>query len=102
VPGAGHPDDVANIVAGNSSGARPGIGGYLLKSVDRRELVSAIRGVHFSPDRMVLSISRESMAELQGQAQTMMSGRETDILRLVAEALSNGQIATRLHISEAR
>src|SRR5260370_6554051 len=38
-----------------------GIRGYLLKSVDRQELVSAIRSVYQTPDRMVLSISRNSM-----------------------------------------
>lgn len=78
-----------------------GISGYLLKSVDRKELVSAIRSVHLSPERMVLSISRESLAQLHGTIEQVLSPRELAILRLVAQALSNSQIANRMHVSEA-
>jgi len=78
-----------------------GINGYLLKSVDRQELVSAIRSVHQVPGRMVLSISRESMAQAHGSTENVLSAREAEILVLVARALSNAQIATRLRITEA-
>jgi DNA-binding NarL/FixJ family response regulator len=79
-----------------------GVRGYLLKSVDRRELVSAIRSVHSTRDRLVLSISRETMAQMQsGGGPNPLSAKELDVLRLVAQALSNGQIATRLAITEA-
>ncbi|HEV2636391.1 MAG TPA: response regulator transcription factor [Actinocrinis sp.] len=77
-----------------------GIRGYLLKSVDRQELVSAIRSV-YSTDRMVLAISRESMAQMHSSPETVLSRREREILELVAQALSNGQIASRLGINEA-
>jgi DNA-binding NarL/FixJ family response regulator len=69
--------------------------------VDRQELVSAIRSVHQVPGRMVLSISRESMAQAHGSAENVLSPREAEILSLVARALSNAQIATRLRITEA-
>ncbi len=78
-----------------------GIRGYLLKSVDRRELVSAIRSVHHGPDRMVLAVSRDSLAHIQGADDVALSPRELEILELVAQALSNSQIAHRLLISEA-
>ena len=78
-----------------------GIRGYLLKSVDRRELVSAIRSVHHGPDRMVLAVSRDSLAHIQGVDDVALSPRELEILELVAQALSNSQIAHRLLISEA-
>jgi DNA-binding NarL/FixJ family response regulator len=78
-----------------------GIRGYLLKSVDRQELVSAIRSVCLTPDRMVLSISRKSMAQLQGAPESTLSAKEADILKLAAQALSNSQIATRMNITEA-
>lgn len=78
-----------------------GVRGYLLKSISRQELVSAIRSVYVAPDRMVLSISRTSMAQMQDGVDTVLSANELDVLRLVAKALSNGQIATRLGISEA-
>lgn len=78
-----------------------GISGYLLKSVDRKELVAAIRGVYQSPERMVLSISRESLAELHRPSHPSLSEQQLTVLRLVAKALSNRQIATRMRLSEA-
>ena len=78
-----------------------GIRGYLHKSVDRRELVAAIRSVYLAPDRMVLSVSGQTMSQLHGRNHAVLSSQELDILKLVADALSNSQIATRLHISEA-
>jgi DNA-binding NarL/FixJ family response regulator len=66
-----------------------GVGGYLLKSVDRAELVSAIRSVHHVP------------AQAHGEPESMLSTREREILELVAQALSNSQVASRLHITEA-
>jgi DNA-binding NarL/FixJ family response regulator len=78
-----------------------GVRGYLLKSISRQELISAIRSVYVAPDRMVLSISRESMAQMQDGVDAVLSTNELDVLRLAAKALSNGQIATRLGISEA-
>ncbi|WP_405775306.1 response regulator [Streptomyces sp. NBC_01538] len=78
-----------------------GIRGYLLKSVDRTELVSAIRSVHHGSDRMVLAVSRDSLAHIQGADDVALSPRELEILELVAQAMSNGQIAHRLLISEA-
>jgi DNA-binding NarL/FixJ family response regulator len=79
-----------------------GISGYLLKSVNRRELVAAIRSIHLAPDRLVLSVSRHSVPRLPGsEADTELSPRELEILDLVAQALSNGQVASRLNITEA-
>jgi DNA-binding NarL/FixJ family response regulator len=78
-----------------------GIRSYLLKSVSRQELISTIRSVFVAPDRMVLSISRESMAQMQDGVDAVLSPNELDVLRLAARALSNAQIATRLGISEA-
>jgi DNA-binding NarL/FixJ family response regulator len=79
-----------------------GIHGYLHKGVDRQELISAIRSVHKDHDRMYLAISKESLTQMHAIApQNQLSDREREILELVAEALSNGQIASRLRISEA-
>ncbi|MFD0634905.1 response regulator [Catenulispora yoronensis] len=78
-----------------------GISGYLLKSVDRKELVAAIRSVHLAPERMVLSISRESLAQLHRTAGPQLSEPQLAVLRLVAGALSNRQIASRMQVSEA-
>jgi DNA-binding NarL/FixJ family response regulator len=78
-----------------------GISGYLLKSVDRKELVAAIRSVHVAPDRIVLSVSRDSLAQAPAYEGPVLSEREAQIMQLVAQALSNGQVGTRLGISEA-
>ena len=77
-----------------------GVRGYLLKSVDRQELVAAVRGVHGDPDRVVLAVSRSSISQIQAEPEYVLSARETEILELVAQALSNGQIAMRLNITE--
>ncbi|MBR7832511.1 response regulator transcription factor [Actinospica durhamensis] len=78
-----------------------GIRGYLLKSVDSRELVAAVRGVHQNPDRMVMAISRESLSQMQDTTEKALTQKEIAILRMVAQALSNSQIASRLDMAEA-
>lgn len=79
-----------------------GVRGYLLKSVRWQELVVAIRAVHSNGDRVVLGVSRESLARVpQGPPSGTLSARELEVLDLVAQALSNRQIAFRLNLTEA-
>lgn len=78
-----------------------GIRGYLVKSVDRQELVSAIRSVRADPNRMVLSVSQQSLARMHAAGEGTLSDRERQILELVAQALSNSQIAHRTGVTEA-
>src|ERR1700733_8848300 len=79
-----------------------GIRGYLLKSIRWQELVVVIRAVHSDSDRVVLGVSRESLARVQqGSSPGTLSAREVEVLDLVAQALSNGQIASRLNLTEA-
>lgn len=78
-----------------------GIRGYLLKSVGRQELVAAIRSVHANPGNIVLSVSQESLTQMHTAGDCQLSQREQEILELVAQALSNGQVATRLGVTEA-
>lgn len=79
-----------------------GIRGYLLKSVHRQELISAVRSVRNEPDRLVLAVSRDSFAQVQGGgSKVVLTDREREILELAAQALSNYQIATRLTLTEA-
>lgn len=78
-----------------------GVRGYLLKSATWQELVSAIRSVAGDEDRVVLSVSRDSLAYVRGPTEGTLSEREREILQLAAEALSNTQIATRLRLTKA-
>ena len=79
-----------------------GVRGYLLKSTHWQELVAAIRAVMADRDRIVLGVSRQSLSStLSGPPFSVLSTREREVLALVGDALSNGQIATRLSLTEA-
>lgn len=73
---------------------------YIVKNATREELVAAVRTIHRSPDRVVLSVSRQTANRLEGKEKERLSGRELEILLLVSKAMSNRQIASYLHISE--
>lgn len=78
-----------------------GISGYLLKSIHRHELIAAVRSVHADPSRVVLAVSRTSLAQVEGPPPDLLTDKEREILQLAAQALSNGQIARRLGLAEA-
>ncbi len=78
-----------------------GVKGYLLKNATRHELVAAIRGAHADDGRIVLFVSRESLAHVQDGSSATLSARERDVLELVALGMSNAQVASRLSLTEA-
>jgi DNA-binding NarL/FixJ family response regulator len=79
-----------------------GIRGYLLKSIHWQELTVAIRAVVSDPARIILGVSQESLGQVgHSPSPGPLSAREREVLDLVAQALSNGQIATRLNLTEA-
>jgi DNA-binding NarL/FixJ family response regulator len=79
-----------------------GIRGYLLKSVHWEELVVVIRAIHSDSSRVILGVSQESLRHVgQEPSPDPLSAREREVLNLVAQALSNGQIASTLHVTEA-
>jgi DNA-binding NarL/FixJ family response regulator len=82
-----------------------GAAGYLLKTISRAELITAVTSVADAPTTVRLSVSRQTVERLDRQRQDGTAGpltdREREVLRLTALALSNAQIATRLHITEA-
>jgi DNA-binding NarL/FixJ family response regulator len=79
-----------------------GIHGYLLKSIHWQELAVAIRAISSDGSRVILGVSPESLLHAgQERATDGLSAREREVLDLVAHALSNSQIASRLGLTEA-
>jgi DNA-binding NarL/FixJ family response regulator len=81
-----------------------GASAYLLKTIARAELLAAVHAVTRSPDNVVLSVSRRTIGSLERDpdpAPSPLSPRELDVLRGVARALSNAQLAGELYITES-
>ena len=79
--------------------------GYLLKDSEPHELLQAIRSVYAGEPSLAPTIARKLMRELQQPpnlppAENPLSEREMQVLRLVAQGLSNKEIADRIVVSE--
>ena len=78
-----------------------GAAAYLMKTITREELISAIHAVNGGSGNITLSVPRETIKAFeQRERSALLSKRELEVLGLVSSALSNAQIATRLHLSE--
>lgn len=82
-----------------------GASGYLLKSVDRQELLRALQAVGEGHAYVQGELTDLLLDELAGRPASgpvpSLSPRELEVLRLVAEGCDNRQIGHRLGISEA-
>jgi len=91
-------------------GLRAGALGYLLKDVSGDELAESIRKVAAGGALIEPSVARKVLAEfarLEPASRSVSDGlpeplleREVEILKLLAQGLSNKQIAARLHLAE--
>ena len=94
-------DDDAYVFEGIKAGAR----GYLLKDVPASELLRTIRSAHRGETAIQPSIAARLVAEFARRhsppipSYEPLSEREREVLRLLAEGLSNKEIADRLFSS---
>ncbi len=99
-------DDDEYIFEGLKAGAR----GYLLKDISSEEMAAAVRTVAAGGALIQPSITRKVLAEFsrlsekpQSKAKELidpLTERELDVLRALAEGLSNREIAEKLVITE--
>jgi two-component system response regulator DegU len=90
-----------------------GVSGYMLKDASTAEIISAVRGVAQGeaacPPRLcktlIEHVSREyrqrpKVSDRRDNARCMLTYRQLELLGLVAQGLSNKEIAANLHLSE--
>ncbi|UED88512.1 response regulator transcription factor [Streptomyces profundus] len=93
------------------SGLQSGASGFLLKDVPPDELLAAIRSVHSGDAVVAPSTTRrllDRFASLMPGPEArdrpelgLLTDREREVLLLIAQGLSNAEIAARLFVSEA-
>lgn len=95
-----NPTFMARAIAGGASG-------YLLKGVDRSELLASLRqvmrGEMLISSRDLLRSIRASGRDAPAMADlaTPLSEREAEVVRLLADGLSNREIAAMLFVAES-
>jgi DNA-binding NarL/FixJ family response regulator len=81
---------------------RLGAKGYLLKSASITEVVDAVRKTAASESMLSPDIATKLVAQFNNSAnKPKLSTRETEILKLVGQGLTNTEIASRLFIDES-
>ena len=90
-------DSDADILRAIEAGAT----GYLLKDTPREELFRAIRAAARGEPVLAPSVTARLMQRAKSPSQAALSGREIEVLELVARGRSNRELAKDLHLSEA-
>ncbi|MEV6030697.1 response regulator transcription factor [Nonomuraea sp. NPDC052116] len=90
---------------------RQGVAGFVLKTCTPDELIRAVRAAHaghayLSPAvaRQVLDMAAPGAGERERDAArrlAALTAREADVLALVAQGLSNAEVARHVHMTEA-
>jgi DNA-binding NarL/FixJ family response regulator len=94
-------DDDRDVVAAARAGAR----GYVLKDAPLEEIVASVRAAAGGEAWISPRVMRALLAHVQGSATAAepsaveLSGRQRDVLRLMAAGMDNAAIGRELHIS---
>jgi two-component system nitrate/nitrite response regulator NarL len=79
-----------------------GAAGYLTKESDRDEIIAAVmkcaRGEGYVPTNIASGLANEVRHRSRGEA-TLLSPREAEIIKLIADGLSVPDIAAKLHLA---
>lgn len=78
-------------------GLQTGAKGYLLKDIDREEILGAIRAVHNGQKYVPTTVGAKLVERMSNPH---LSERETDVLKLLATGKSNREIGSALGIAE--
>jgi DNA-binding NarL/FixJ family response regulator len=89
---------------------RAGASGFLLKDASRDQLATAVRTVAAGEALLAPSVTRRLIEDFcrrpspdgtAADAARQLTGRELEIVKLVARGLTNAEIAARLYLSDA-
>lgn len=96
-------DDEAHVL----ESIKAGVNGYLLKDISPDTLIEAIKAVYCGGSYIHPRVAGKLMSDYgrlsslaSGQESHMLTARETEVLGMVAEGLTNKEIAGKLFISE--
>jgi two-component system nitrate/nitrite response regulator NarL len=91
-------EDPATVYEALAAGAA----GYLTKESDRDEIIAAVmkcaRGEGYVPTNIASGLANEVRHRSRGEA-TLLSPREGEIIKLIADGLSVPDIAAKLHLA---
>jgi two-component system, NarL family, nitrate/nitrite response regulator NarL len=76
-----------------------GASGYLLKSATKEEIEEAINSANAGKLYLSLDINSVDISEKMNKPMPIISSREKEVLKLIADGLTNPQIADKLFIS---
>jgi DNA-binding NarL/FixJ family response regulator len=93
---------------------RQGVDGFVLKNCAPDELIRAVRAVHAGEAYLSPAVARHVLGMVAGghgdadergadaaRRLAALTPRESDVVALVAEGLSNAEVGRRVHMSEA-